>query len=154
MIRRVWFWEQLVLGALLVWAVVAQVSEQLALGRLGVRGGVLVGAWSALVLASQKVRSMADRQRERNEAAGVEHAPMDCSSKVAVWAAVLQALSLFVGMAASPTNAHVAIAIYVALYPFWRRLYRDRYPLERLTTLDGDVFARRADRGAFYERAD
>lgn len=154
MIRRAWFWEQVVLIGLLAWAVVAQASEQLDRGVLGARAGVLIVASALLVLAAQKVRSMADRQRERNEAWGVRNAAMDCSSKVAVWAAIFQALALFVGMAAAPTEAHVGIAMYVGAYPFWRRWYRARWPLERLTTLDGDVLARQADGGAFYERED
>lgn len=131
MIRRIWFWEQAVLCLLLGWALAAQGLEHRARGTLGPRMAVLIVASSLLVLAAQKVRSMADRQRETNEAAGVEHAPMDCSSKVAGWATVLQGLSLFVGMASAPTEAHVAIAVYVALYPFWRRAYRARYPLVR-----------------------
>ena len=138
MIRRVWFWEQAVLVLLLGWAVVSQLAEHRA---PGVRGAVLIVVSAALVLAAQKVRSMSDRQREANEAAGVGNAPMSCAGRVAGWAAVLQALSLFVGIATSPTAAHVAIAVYVAAYPLWRRAYRRRRPIV-LYRDEGSIFVR------------
>lgn len=119
-----WALEQLVLGALLFLAVALQLDALAPQHRLSARvvAGLLLSA--AGTFAAQKVRSMADRQREADQAAHVIRASMSCSGRVALWGSVAQGLALASGIVAAPAWPHVAIAAYVAGYPLWRRLYR------------------------------
>lgn len=126
--QETWFWEQAVLVVLLAVAGIWQLVLQ--------RGGDLPKAaamtllTSALTFAGQKVRSMADRQAERNAAAGSEakNAPMSCAGRVRRWAVISQGLSVVASAVGAPTPAHVAVAAYVFAYPYWRRWYRRRWP--------------------------
>ncbi len=84
---------------------------------------ILLAAASTLV--AQKVRSMADRQQDRDRCEGVTHARIECAAAQARWGAVLQALGLLTGIALAPTLWHVPLALYAALYAVaWRPVYR------------------------------
>lgn len=127
-----WAWEQLALVLLAMNVEYWQTRKLLAAGPVTIRDVLLIMGSFGLVTAAQKVRSMADRQRERNEAAGVANAPMSCAAYVARWSLVSQVLGLFVSAATSPSWAHLLVALCVAGYvPVWRkRIYRRIWPLE------------------------
>jgi hypothetical protein len=118
-----WVWEQAVLVVLLAvagWQQLVGLAER---GELTAFTVTAVAGSAFAVFAAHKVRSRADRQAEQDKLAGVERAPMRCAASVREWAAAAESFAILT-TAWAPTAAHAAVALYVAGYPFWRKLYR------------------------------
>jgi hypothetical protein len=137
-----WFWEQTVLVALLALTVRYQLPASSTRSYFAV-------AFSAFgVFVAQKVRSIADRQREANERTGVRDAPVECAVAQEKWGYYSQAFSLISSAVAVTVWPQVLVALYVAAYPLWRHWYRTR----RLRALVDVGVAEYAKRLGFDER--
>ena len=123
-------YEQSVLLVLVLLAATLQIHALEAAHQLTLWTLCVVFASSILVMLMQQVRSMANRQKEQNNATGVRNAWMECSPKVASRALATQIIGTVLGFAQAPTWAHVLIILFAVGYePIWRRWYRKHYPV-------------------------
>lgn len=126
-----WAWEQLVLAALVSFAMWMQIRLLGQHGPVRIGAAIVIVASGWLTIAAQKTRSMGDRQNEQNKLGGIKNAHMSCASRVASWGLVTQALGAVISVATAPTWAHIGVALYVFGYgPVWRRLYRRWKPAQ------------------------
>ena len=124
---KVWMLEQSVLAVLVALAMRAQILGFLAGGKLTARDGVLVLLAAVATMIAQKTRSMADRQKEDDAAAGIVGAKLDCHRAQARWGLLQQVVALAFSTVFAATGWHLLIALYVGLYSEgWRRFYRAR----------------------------
>lgn len=128
MLRKTWFWEQVVFAACLAIAVYGQTR--------GAEREKILGAIVAALaaFAAQKVRSGVDRQREQDELHGVERARMKCADRIEFWSAMAQGCSIL--SIAGRGWWDVPAATFFALYPLWRHIYRRFVPVK---SDDGDT---------------
>lgn len=127
---RTYHYEQSVLLVLVLLAATLQIHALEIAHQLTPWTLCVVFASSILVMLTQQVRSMANRQKEQNDATGVRNAWMECSPKVASRALATQIIGTVLGFAQAPTWAHVLIILFAVGYePIWRRWYRKHYPV-------------------------
>lgn len=132
MFTKTWFYEQLVLTALVALSAWLQIKQLAAIGQLNRASYTIVIGSGLLTIVSQKLRSMGNRQQEQNKLNDVKNAYMSCAGRVEFWAIVAQLLSAAVSMAQASTWAGFLVCAYVALYePVWRKLYRRWKPADR-----------------------
>jgi hypothetical protein len=131
MIRRVptWFWEQVVLVALLAPSLALAVQADPS--ARGVARAVVGGLGA---VAAQKARSGASRRGEQDALRGVTASALRCDRAISRWASIAQALavaSLFLGAPAGRWGYLAAVlpAVYVYAYgALWRPWYRRLRP--------------------------
>lgn len=123
--RETWFWEQVVFGFLLGLAGWSSLVLLQSKGPITTRDAFLLVLSLLLQFTAQKARSAAARQTALAKRAKFVAPEVRCASKIKRWTTLGQVLGSFMGVATSPSWAHVPLVIWsVFAYDLWRS-YRE-----------------------------
>ncbi len=129
--RETWFYEQLCYAVLLGLATWKSYELLATKGPVGPRDLVLLGGSFLGQFIAQKARSAAARQAALIKRSKHVVPEVRCSPKIKRWSQAGQVLMMFMGIATSPSWAHVPLVIWsLFAYDAWRA-WREKRKDER-----------------------